>query len=605
MSKFEESNFYKALQDFFINADKKTFLQFLAEFYNRTEGIIDKDNIQDDLIKELRELYLEFNEKGIDENIVREKVNYFLENNIKIKDINSQLKTNTHQIEKKGVDVELFGAVGDGIIDDSLAIQNAINYARENNINIVNFDSKTYICNNVSGYSGLQLQGVNNKTVLKRSKSNSCIKFIGQPISNQHEANVHVSNFGIYNIKFDTADINTEIPCVDLTCVGIFNMENCTFHGQGKQLLLWEAFDSRIYNCNFNWGGRSNGLPAVELRSTNGGVESNPTYEYTNNIYFDGCRFETYVGSALETTGKNTNLIFVNNCKFESRQVKSPHLKLSNANALKFKNVLIATNGSETYPPLDLIKIKNSQFDVSFMNIANNAAINKSLVSITDNSITNDFILKINNLSATYFNKNNYVVYTDMTDGLFTTNTFKITCPVIDDGVKYFPLKAESKIHDVLKIESVNKGATIQLKRNDMAGYWELGRIDSNGFKLLHNNGTTEESIISINSSNEIFFQKILHLNNSIHLWNSDTQPWTSGYGTMYVDTTNEKAIGTSMGGVWRYQTSANAVPTTGTWKKNTIVWNNNPSIGQPIGWICTESGSPGVWRKFGTIETI
>ena len=99
MSKFEESNFYKALQDFFINADKKTFLQFLAEFYNRTEGIIDKDNIQDDLIKELRELYLEFNEKGIDENIVREKVNYFVENNGKIKDILAKLGTNTNNIE--------------------------------------------------------------------------------------------------------------------------------------------------------------------------------------------------------------------------------------------------------------------------------------------------------------------------------------------------------------------------------------------------------------------------------------------------------------------------------------------------------------------------
>ena len=99
MGKFEESNFYKALQDFFINADKKTFLQFLAEFYNRTEGIINKDNIQDDLIKELRELYLEFNEKGIDENIVREKVNYFLENSLKIKDIISKLTTNTNNIK--------------------------------------------------------------------------------------------------------------------------------------------------------------------------------------------------------------------------------------------------------------------------------------------------------------------------------------------------------------------------------------------------------------------------------------------------------------------------------------------------------------------------
>ena len=98
LSKFEESNFYKALQDFFINADKKTFLQFLAEFYNRTEGIIDKDNIQDDLIKELRELYLEFNEKGIDENIVREKVNYFLENSLKIKDIITKVIINKNNI---------------------------------------------------------------------------------------------------------------------------------------------------------------------------------------------------------------------------------------------------------------------------------------------------------------------------------------------------------------------------------------------------------------------------------------------------------------------------------------------------------------------------
>ena len=99
MSKFEESDFYKALQDFFINADKKTFLQFLAEFYNRTEGIIDKNNIQDDLIKELRDLYLEFNEKGIDKNIVRQKVNYFLENSVKIKDIISKLNTNTNNIK--------------------------------------------------------------------------------------------------------------------------------------------------------------------------------------------------------------------------------------------------------------------------------------------------------------------------------------------------------------------------------------------------------------------------------------------------------------------------------------------------------------------------
>ena len=82
MSKFEESNFYKALQDFFINADKKTFLQFLAEFYNRTEGIIDKNNIQDELIKELRELYLEFNGSVSQEDINTAVNNYLTEHPI-------------------------------------------------------------------------------------------------------------------------------------------------------------------------------------------------------------------------------------------------------------------------------------------------------------------------------------------------------------------------------------------------------------------------------------------------------------------------------------------------------------------------------------------
>ena len=129
MSKFEESSFYKALQDFFINADKKTFLQFLAEFYNRTEGIIDKNNIQDELIKELRDLYLEFNEKGIDENIVREKVNYFLENNVKIKDINSQLKTNKSNLKDLAINIKDYITNYNETIDysDSFVAANKIN----------------------------------------------------------------------------------------------------------------------------------------------------------------------------------------------------------------------------------------------------------------------------------------------------------------------------------------------------------------------------------------------------------------------------------------------------------------------------------------------
>ena len=176
MSKFEESNFYKALQDFFINADKKTFLQFLAEFYNRTGEIIDKNNIQDDLIKELRELYLEFNEKGIDENIVREKVNYFLENNVKIKDIKSQLD-NMVNITYKEVTPEMFGAKGDGVTDDTMAIKKAITFLQ--NCGVVYIKNKYRVTSTITIPKGIKIEGVvngiyvNNCTLLADITDNS------------------------------------------------------------------------------------------------------------------------------------------------------------------------------------------------------------------------------------------------------------------------------------------------------------------------------------------------------------------------------------------------------------------------------------------------
>ena len=131
MVEFKESKFYKLLQDFFINNDKETFIQFLAEFYNKTEGIIDKNNIQDEIIKELREMYIKFNEEGIDENIVREKVNYFVENNEKIQDIITKIIKNKNNIEN--ITSQLDDITNGTVIiktngvDDSEVIQSSLN----------------------------------------------------------------------------------------------------------------------------------------------------------------------------------------------------------------------------------------------------------------------------------------------------------------------------------------------------------------------------------------------------------------------------------------------------------------------------------------------
>jgi hypothetical protein len=43
--------------------------------------------------------------------------------------------------------------------------------------------------------------------------------------------------------------------------------------------------------------------------------------------------------------------------------------------------------------------------------------------------------------------------------------------------------------------------------------------------------------------------------------------------------------------------------PSNGTYKSGDIAWNNTPTDGKPVGWICTRSGTPGVWNEFGLIS--
>jgi hypothetical protein len=48
----------------------------------------------------------------------------------------------------------------------------------------------------------------------------------------------------------------------------------------------------------------------------------------------------------------------------------------------------------------------------------------------------------------------------------------------------------------------------------------------------------------------------------------------------------------------WR-QTAA---PTTGTWRKGDIVYNSDPATTEYIGWVCVAAGTPGTWLGFGQI---
>lgn len=48
---------------------------------------------------------------------------------------------------------------------------------------------------------------------------------------------------------------------------------------------------------------------------------------------------------------------------------------------------------------------------------------------------------------------------------------------------------------------------------------------------------------------------------------------------------------------------SAGAAPSTGTHARGEIVFNADPSAGGKVGWVCTAAGSPGTWKAFGVID--
>ena len=55
----------------------------------------------------------------------------------------------------------------------------------------------------------------------------------------------------------------------------------------------------------------------------------------------------------------------------------------------------------------------------------------------------------------------------------------------------------------------------------------------------------------------------------------------------------------------WGNKTSrADVVPTTGEWSSGDIIYRTPSFAGNFIGWVCTSSGSPGVWKTFGQISS-
>lgn len=156
------------------------------------------------------------------------------------------------------------------------------------------------------------------------------------------------------DILFDGSDIPVDL--MQFEAVSRIRVEGCFFRRSGgRHLLFWEVFDSRITDCDFEWGGMSGRAPMVELRSGQG-------MELTNHVHFVGCRFESYPGIAVLISGENTNKIFFDRCKFESLNSVQPALVMENANVVHFNGLQVTGRGVESMTLRSLLQASGCSF---------------------------------------------------------------------------------------------------------------------------------------------------------------------------------------------------------------------------------------------------
>jgi hypothetical protein len=65
------------------------------------------------------------------------------------------------------------------------------------------------------------------------------------------------------------------------------------------------------------------------------------------------------------------------------------------------------------------------------------------------------------------------------------------------------------------------------------------------------------------------------------------------------------QALYDTRGVVQGLKLTGTAPPVSGIWALGSIIWNSNPSLGAPVGWVCIAAGVPGTWAAFSPISGV
>jgi hypothetical protein len=225
-------------------------------------------------------------------------------------------------------------AVGDGIADDTSAIQATINLAATNGGGTVYFPPGTYKVTPNGATPALTIGGNNVKllgsgrksSILTKSANGILLRMSGPSTdvsSNTHRKYCSVESLGM-NGGSHTGMLIETYYADNHIFRDLYLTSNADVCVGGV-----EFWDSRFEDIVFENSGSTtanSSMPNVWLRNSAASSGYGFSADNTNQIHFENCRFESFLNGALwiqqgTNNTNNPNGIYIQNCKMESTQM--------------------------------------------------------------------------------------------------------------------------------------------------------------------------------------------------------------------------------------------------------------------------------------------
>lgn len=484
------------------------------------------------------------------------------------------------------VSVKDFGAVGDGITDDTAAIQAAINAS-----NSVYFPDGTYLVSaQIDLKADLMLQAETGAKILLQTGVTPYV-LRGSATNNVTIRDLEIEGNGASG--FST---------VYITNATNVTVDNCKITKSGSTALWFSSCSfAKVENCTLS----SNYYYGLEFRDCD-----------NCKAIANTCADNGNTGVATSTGGRGIMLWrsrgcyiagnrFVNNSEYGFR-IYSEAADTTTSNYNVVTGNVFADNVRADLVLYD----EGAAFSFVAHNVISDNVIYRSVDTTDLNSVCvlhGDFNTYVNN----HITKSG-AFGTDCGFNFFNANYCTISnCSVSNMDVAFSTSSSTNITIDNCFGNGVAKGLTIPTE----------GIVIRNS-KFLHGGaGTTDVCINNVAATGKNFYQGnyisgfyqgIAINDQAVAIFNNTTVGSTNaglrktGNVTATIEAANNSWDSANPFLLSAYSRTGSthdqavlkypAAPVSLTWTRGDVVWNEEPAVGQPIGWMCTVAGTPGTW---------